>query len=145
MRRRNAKTRLRNTLAKLSAEPRTFLRFIGPSVDPTTCARHGLFAATIELRDSGRASADELQEIKSHLTWFSAELPSPHYSLFPVRAVFWFRASAKECVRRAWALTNLLRGHGIVVDVIRSARPGHILYLDAFQVAVVPGSRGQQG
>jgi len=37
-----------------------------------------------------------------------------------------------------WEIVQILEAHGIVIDVIRTDRPGYIVYEDEFQIAAEP-------
>ena len=54
------------------------------------------------------------------------------------RAIFWFRSTSLECVAHVWSLVQLFRGQGIPVWMLRSRRPGLVVYHDSDLVAAIP-------
>jgi hypothetical protein len=50
----------------------------------------------------------------------------------------WFKDSANEHIAKMHVLKQILEAHGVVVDVIRTNRPGYVVYEDEFQVAAEP-------
>jgi hypothetical protein len=55
------------------------------------------------------------------------------------RATTWFVAEAREHVRAAWELAELLSAVGVPIRLIRSAKPGTIVFRDDVQVVVWSG------
>jgi hypothetical protein len=60
------------------------------------------------------------------------------------RAIFWFKSSAEDCVKRMWELTHLLRYHGYLVEVEKCRELGNIVYEDTFQVAAYPSDKDRK-
>ena len=54
------------------------------------------------------------------------------------RAICWYKDSATEHVRRMWALARVLRTHGVAIKMLKTSRPGYIVYEDEFQVCAEP-------
>jgi len=51
--------------------------------------------------------------------------------------VSWFKDDAKKLpIRKMWEIVTLLKEHGIAVRVLRSRKPGKILYEDDYQIVV---------
>ena len=72
------------------------------------------------------------------LDWYKANLPLPPKSFEASRAIFWFRSSAAENIRRIWELVAFLRAHDIAVSVHKCRHLANISYYDALQVAAYP-------
>jgi hypothetical protein len=53
-------------------------------------------------------------------------------------AISWFKDSAVEHVARGHQLAKFLTGHGAPVSLLRTRRPGYVVFQDAFQVAAYP-------
>lgn len=45
---------------------------------------------------------------------------------------------AAEHIAKMYALIQVLEAHGVSVDILRTERPGYIVYEDEFQVAAEP-------
>jgi len=104
----------------------------------------GLFYAAGSLRKSGELTPHELDELNALKLWFSWNLDEP--SRFnrsrranrKNKAISWFKASASRHIAMMWRYHRLLEEHGIRVDVIRTNRPGYVVYEDDFQIAAEP-------
>jgi hypothetical protein len=123
-----------------------FLRFVVDERHRESHQELGLFYASGKLRDSGslsKAEADLLQEIR---VWFNANLnkptrftsAKPPYYRKRQNGISWFKDSAREHVGKMRDMAALLEHHGIAVSMIKTTRPGYIVYEDEFQVVAVP-------
>jgi hypothetical protein len=136
-----------HTTTRISSRE-TFIRFVvGCDTDDADCL-DGLFVMARCLRDEEQLESYEREWLEELYAWFNAELPCPPFlkEQFPTDAVCWFRESAGQFVSRMWDLAALLREHACPVRMLRTTRPGTILYQDPFQVVAVPGffvSRGR--
>lgn len=74
------------------------------------------------------------------LVWFNKNLPHPPKSFTAGRAIFWFKSSAEESIRKIWELVHVLHQHEHFVEVQKYRRLGNILYEDKFQVAAFPST-----
>jgi hypothetical protein len=70
--------------------------------------------------------------------WFEEHLPLPDRSKLEPRAIFWFKSSADQMVKKPWGLVEILRDHGLHVELIKTRRPGRVCYVDDYQVGAVP-------
>ncbi|MFY7916503.1 MAG: hypothetical protein ACOVPA_17750, partial [Rubrivivax sp.] len=52
----------------------------------------------------------------------------------------WFKDTAAEHIRQMRLLADILERHGIQVDMLRTRRPGYVVYEDDHQVAAEPYS-----
>lgn len=104
----------------------------------------GLFNAAWRLKESGALSDHEVVWWWELAKWFGEHLAEPKAARrsrrphAPDRAIFWFRASAHEHIRRMREVATLLEEHGVPVDVHQTEQPGYIVYEDEFQVAAEP-------
>jgi hypothetical protein len=115
-----------------------FLRFATKQIDEDSRKPRGVFIAAHTLLDSGDLSSDEWQQIRDILIWFNKNLPTPPDSFKTSRAIFWFKSSAEESIRRIWELVQLLRHHGHHVEVYKCRKLGNVCYQDELQVASYP-------
>ena len=53
-------------------------------------------------------------------------------------ALSWFRDTAHEHIGKMRDFALILERHGIAVRMIRTDRPGYVLYEDDYQVAAYP-------
>ncbi len=81
---------------------------------------------------------EEADEVRGHLRWFAANLPAPPRRRMQDPAVCWFKPEARGMIARSFDLASLLAGHGYGIGLVRTTRPGAIVYEDPLQVAAVP-------
>jgi len=121
-----------------------FVRFVVAERDPDSQQPMGIFQACRDLRDSNHLDASTEVWADQIFAWFGAHLPRPRRLAessrpnAPNRALSWFRSSATDHVLRARELASLLETCGVQVDVLRTARPGYIVYEDEWQVVAMP-------
>jgi len=115
-----------------------YLRFVTTRIDEDSHKPQGVLVAAYALLESGELTRDEWQQVRDLLDWFNAYLPHPPKNFTTGRAIFWFRSTADESIRKIWELVNVLRHHGHYVEVHKCRRLGNILYRDKFQVAAFP-------
>lgn len=80
-------------------------------------------------------------QIEAHDTWFKKNLRVPRAgggSRIDVCALCWFRPEAHEHIARARELAWLLSEAGNPTAMIKSRRPGQIVYCDEFQIVARP-------
>jgi hypothetical protein len=74
--------------------------------------------------------------------WFNQYLPVPcriSRSRRPkAPAICWFKSDANDFIREARNISALLDANGIPIVMLRTRRPGYIVYEDDFQIAAVP-------
>ena len=108
--------------------------------------RRGIFRSVYCVRDSPDTPDWLRDEIARELVWFNDNLPVPNGSVFWVRSrkryrqqgLCWFRDDATEMIRRVFDLRALLQEGGYPIELMRTQRPGSILYRDAYQVVARP-------
>lgn len=113
-----------------------YLRLAALHCDARSGQRRGVLRTTGALfatLDLLREEQDELDEI---CNWFNLNLKVPR--IREPRAIFWFKPGARECLGMAWQLAWCLRRHQVHVELIRTRRPGRVVYEDHQQVAAIP-------
>ena len=133
---------LRYTLVRTSM----YLRFVIHKNDEGSGRRQGLFQALADLEHRSvllpheQAAYDEVYE------WFKKNLKKPRSFTRSSKphakkvSLSWFKDSANEHIAKMYVLRQILEAHGISVDVIRTSKPGYVVYDDQFQVAAEPFS-----
>jgi hypothetical protein len=122
----------------------TYLRFVIHHNDRDSGRRQGLFQALGALYDAGMLSRGHKEEYERLRLWFSDQLEAPERFARSTKthakkvALSWFKDTALEHIARMRAMAQILEAHGIVVDEIRTGRPGYIVYDDEHQVAAEP-------
>lgn len=121
-----------------------YIRFVAPSRHEDSHCLTGIFYAACQLLDSCRLSADEHECCDEILDWFNRHLPFPdRFSRSKRRhaggeAVCWFRDNAARYIRKVRELAAILHQHGMSVEMLRTSRPGYIVYEDSYQIVAVP-------
>jgi hypothetical protein len=98
----------------------------------------GVFQRAYDLYYGGELGADEASRLLSVLRWFERNLSLPDRSKLHRRAIFWFKPDAGKVARRIWDLALAVKEHGPPAEVLKTCRPGYIVYEDAQQVAAIP-------
>jgi hypothetical protein len=122
-----------------------FLRFIGTSIDERTGQPIGLMSVAYDLLHSAEVNIADESQLLSHLHWIEKEVPIP--SRFARRrnayhkethGISWVRASATELVKHLYAIADIARRNDVPIEVVRSERPGYLVYEDVWQVVAEP-------
>ena len=127
----------------MSGRP-VYLRFVTEAIDADSGRRVGVFQAMFNLIDANELDEYELAEIEALAEWFGNELERPERlssSRRPgaaSRAICWFKSTATEHVSRMHAICRILNEHGVETEMLRSRRPGYVVFEDDFQIAAEP-------
>jgi len=122
-----------------------FLRFVTGEVDGESHQALGVFQAAYRLRDAGLLSDDEEDHLEEIREWFNENLEKPTrftsakppYYRKRQNGISWFKDSAHEHIRWIREMVALLKRHDVSVRMIKSSRPGYIVYEDEHQVVAV--------
>ncbi|SMR72063.1 hypothetical protein SAMN04488030_1409 [Aliiroseovarius halocynthiae] len=111
-------------------------------------ARPGIFCAAYELKYRNDVDKISLEILLDLLGWFEEYLDAPDkfsrkkndsHSDF-TRGLSWFKPSATVYVQKMWQLKTLLGEWDYPVEVLKTRRPGRIIYEDNVQVVADPFS-----
>ena len=120
------------------------IRFVIEKRDPDSGKRQGLFQVARALRESCQLPARDAEKLESLRDWFNEHLERPErlaLSSKPhakAQALSWFRDTASEHIAKMREFADILERQGIGVVMIRTNRPGYVLYEDEYQVAAYP-------
>ena len=121
-----------------------YLRFVVGRVDPQSRRRQGLFHAVGALRASDRVSPSDVDRLNGLRDWFADNLPVPtRFSLSPkphrkAQALSWFKDDAASHIGRMREYKEVLETYDVAVEMLRTRRPGYIVYEDYCQVVSYP-------
>ena len=115
-----------------------YLRLIVPELDRGSRRERGLFGPAYDLLDEERLPTHEHQRLEEIVSWFESHLPVPDRSSLRPRAIFWFRLRAEPMIKRFWNLAGVLSELDYEVRILKTARPGYVLYEDDYQVGAIP-------
>ena len=123
-----------------------FLRFVTSDLDEESHQELGVFHAAGNLRDSGLLSEHDEEILQEIRDWFSDNLEKParftnaklpHYRKRK-NGISWFKASAQEHIGKIREIIAILENYDVSVCMIKTDRPGYVVYEDQFQVVAVP-------
>lgn len=121
-----------------------FLRFVIAELHWLSGRRSGVFHAAYGLRDGDQLSEYDRKRLNRNLGWFAVHLPLPERLTVSRRphakelAISWFKDTAVEHIARVYELGEILAAYGLLIEVLRTRRPGYVVYEDAFQVTAYP-------
>ena len=121
------------------------IRFQGKKQSTTSATMLGIFQLAFDLRDNGELPSFALEELNKNLGWLKMHLYSPNTlkERENFRAISWFRDSAKEPLKRIWAIKAILEEYGYPIDMIKTSDPGHVIFEDGWQVVAKPRRKKQ--
>jgi hypothetical protein len=121
-----------------------FIRFVIHKNDIDSGRRQGLFQALAELEEHGSLNEHDLEHYLEIYDWFRKNLRKPRSFMRSAHAkkvaLSWFKDSAVQHINKMHALAQILTAHDVMVHVLRTERPGYVVYEDDFQVAAEPFS-----
>lgn len=121
-----------------------FMRFVIQKNDQDSGRRQGIFQAISDLENEGVLLEHEQQQYDEIYEWFRHNLKKPQSFSRSSKphaknvALSWYKDVAAEHIAKMYALVLVLEAHGVSVDILRTERPGYIVYEDEFQVAAEP-------
>lgn len=121
-----------------------FIRFVVSAHDEDSRLPKGIFTALYELEEQGELAAHEREWFRTTERWFARHLKFPTRVArssrphAPGQAISWLKLSATEHLSRMRDLVSLLEHKDILVQELRTERPGYIVYEDEHQVLAEP-------
>ena len=121
-----------------------FIRFVIGKLDADSGRLQGLFQAGDELLGSGRMAQDDAEALRATYGWFKANLAVPTRFSVSARphakaqAISWFRDTAAEHIKQMRGYQRLLESYGLKVEMLRTTRPGYIVFEDHHQLVAYP-------
>jgi hypothetical protein len=124
-----------------------YLRFAAATRDSESGVETGLFQVAYRLRDSDEVTPEDRLILHDCLSWFDANLQKPHrfnrtkskgHYRRNAAGIAWFRDTATECIKRMFAIKEVLEANGYTISLIRTERIGYLVYEDALQVIAEP-------
>jgi hypothetical protein len=121
-----------------------YIRFVVNSLDEDSGRRQGLFQLSSTLREAGELAHDEEDQLLEIRGWFNEHLGKPESFTTSSKphalgvALSWFKDTAKEHIAKMYAISSIIEMHGFHVDILRTNRPGYIVYEDEYQITAEP-------
>lgn len=124
-----------------------YIRFVIAERDSVSKLPTGIFQALFQLRDNGGLTPYEMEWLEDVMGWFRWNLLRPRRFAWsrrpgaPEAAICWMKLSSVEHVSRLHSLAAILEYKGIPVQILRTHKPGYIVYEDDHQVTAMPFAR----
>lgn len=121
-----------------------FIRFVTANLDPRSGRRQGLFEAGAALRRTREMAVSHADQLDTVRVWFCDNLPVPtRFSLSSrphrkAQALSWFKDAATQHIHHIREYQRILELYGVAVEMLRTDRPGYVVYEDNFQVVAYP-------
>jgi hypothetical protein len=122
-----------------------FLRFASTDLDERTGQPTGLLTVAYRILRDYSLTPAEADELREHVAWLEQHVPIPdrfarkrNVSHKETHGIAWAKASAGDMVMRMRAIAGIAARHEIHVDVVKTDRPGYVVYEDAWQVVAEP-------
>lgn len=121
-----------------------YTRFFISKNDAKSNKPKGIFQALFDLCDQGMMEDYQLQWFDDVMRWFNKELKRPTQfsrSKRPHAAssgICWYKSSANEHINKMYELKEILNQHGIEVEIVRTNKPGYIVFEDDYQIVAEP-------
>lgn len=124
-----------------------YVRFVLPNMNQDTGVRDGLFRTAYALRRNAVLQPHEWWELDYLLRWFDANLAVPRrfnrtkskgYWHRRTKGICWLKPEAGIHVTKMHRMADILREQGHYVDMIKTTRPGYVVYVDDHQIVAEP-------
>ena len=113
-----------------------YLRFVSGIDSESATKQHGLFTEIQSLKDEELLLDYQYKLVQEVFEYFNKNLPVPPYKQKNIskNGVAWFKGSATGFIKRMWDLVAILEQNEVNVRIMKTEKPGMILYEDDFQV-----------
>lgn len=121
-----------------------FIRFVVGNRDPRSGRRQGVLRAGSLLLNTPDITTLDAEKLQRAFDWFNSNLRHPtrfSVSARPNRkaqALSWFKPTAFDYIARMRDYTEVLNEIGVLTDMLKTQRPGYIIYEDDHQVVAYP-------
>jgi hypothetical protein len=124
-----------------------YLRFVVARTHDNTGLKNGLFNDAYALLRGDTLSGIHRKQLDGCLAWFDDHLPVPARfnsstskgaARRKSRGISWIKPDAAEHISRMRELGSILNEYGIKVTMIKTRRPGRIVYEDEWQIVAEP-------
>ena len=122
-------------------ETTVYIRFVADETKDPFLA-DGIVTVAAGLKMDGELYDYEVSVLEDMFQWLNDNLPCPPFKenlgsgRWTSDAVAWFKdtAATGELVGKFWEIVAILKEHNVLVKVLKTRKPGYIVYEDEFQV-----------
>jgi hypothetical protein len=117
-----------------------YVRFVNATRSENAYLATGLFMATRWLRDDGVLDPQEVEFLDETLEWFNEHMRCPPFKeklktkAWSTEAVAWYHDHATRHIEKMWNFVSILKRHGEPVRMVKTKRPGKVIYSDQHQI-----------
>lgn len=122
-----------------------YLRFVLEQIDERTGKYAGLFTLAYYLRDEKKLNYHEEEQVNELIGWFKKNLPIPNKftknknnAHKNTHSLSWLKPQSKEAINKMWELKAVIENHGFNIRVLKTEKPGYVIYEDEHQVVAEP-------
>jgi hypothetical protein len=121
-----------------------YIRFVVDIQDQRSTRRKGVFAALGVLKKNSDITNEDYRKYRELAEWFNLNLDLPdrfnrsRKSNAKPKALSWFKDSASEHIAKTREVAYLLEKYGISVTMLKTKKPGYILYESKNQIVAEP-------
>ena len=102
-----------------------FVRFAARLRDCDSRVAEGIFVVAYRLYEAGDLAGYERAHLEDCIGWFEANLKVPHaYARARERAIYWFKSTAENHVRKMWELVWVVERHDVAISLVTTRMPG---------------------
>lgn len=114
----------------------SYIRFVVGTESEAPSKLVGLLTEVEHLRKGGLLEDYQSKMALEIFDYYNENLPCPPFSdkNWSPKAVSWFQDSATQFIHRMWDLAFILEQNDMIVRILKTEKPGMILYQDKFQV-----------
>lgn len=124
-----------------------YIRFVLLRPLEGTGVREGFFDAAYRLKSSKETPKAVAATVSELLDWFERNLSTPKrlnrskskgFYRRDTKGISWFKPEAHEHISKAFALLEVLRDSGLHLEMMKTSRPGYVVYEDDHQIVAEP-------
>lgn len=121
-----------------------YIRFVIDVLDKKSGRRKGIFSALGIFKKNSEVSQNDYAHYRELANWFNENLDHPdkfNRSSKPhaqPKALSWYKDSASEYISKTREVAELLEKYGIKVTMLKTNRPGYIVYESTTQIVAEP-------
>lgn len=119
---------------------RALIRLALLEVDEDSRTSAGVLTSAYRVMRDDDTTEQDRRALRELLDWFEANLPVPPALSYEgtERALSWYYPTAKEPIAKTWEIAEILGRQGIQVQLLKTKKPGFVIYRDEHQVVAFP-------
>ena len=121
-----------------------YIRFVVDIRDRRSGHRKGIFAALGVFKKDSNVSTNDYEKYRELAEWFNENLDMPtkfnrsSRKHAQPKALSWYKDTATDHINKTREVAGLLEKYGTSVTMLRTNRPGYVVYESASQIVAEP-------